>query len=134
MLIRNWHTFHTLVWLSVPLPPPPHAGPPSPCVGHGWRTNGYFPDITDYSANAMARDAFLQQPHGCATLLKGGIIWSLAIETLGFSPALNGPLNMVYNHGVCLLGQNVPDAVQLWNDTVLLLEYSLGGQVPTRWD
>jgi hypothetical protein len=62
-----------------------------PYVGLGWRQSGYNADAFEYAAYEDRRDAFLRQPHGRAALLVGGIVWRLALDALGYQPALDGP-------------------------------------------
>ena len=59
--------------------------------GLGFRAPGYVPDRTDYIAYGEARDEIFNGRKGRAALMMGGIIWRLAIESLGVSPALAGP-------------------------------------------
>ncbi|KAF8592246.1 hypothetical protein K439DRAFT_1313778, partial [Ramaria rubella] len=57
----------------------------------GFRPPRYIPDLVDYAAYTRARDDFLGLPHTCVALLRGGIVWRLAIESLGALAALEGP-------------------------------------------
>ena len=59
--------------------------------GLGYRQKGYCPDITDYRAYVMERDAIITGLQGRAALLKGGLVWRLVIERLGTMPAMMGP-------------------------------------------
>ncbi|TDL13642.1 hypothetical protein BD410DRAFT_707328, partial [Rickenella mellea] len=57
----------------------------------GVRPPQYKPDAADYAAYEAARDNFLQQGHARAALLKGGIVWRLAVEYLGPNAVYTGP-------------------------------------------
>jgi hypothetical protein len=71
--------------------------PTRPCltlphhIGLGERREGYVPGAADYEAYENARDAFLRSPRGRAALLKGGIVWRLAMEFLEPGLVLAGP-------------------------------------------
>jgi hypothetical protein len=84
-------------------------------VGLGWRAKGYKPDVFEYAAYEARRDAFLRQPHGRAALLAGGLVWRLAIEAIGFEPALDGPSEDALLYGSYLqtssLGLTYDDAL-----------------------
>ncbi|TDL14815.1 hypothetical protein BD410DRAFT_693857, partial [Rickenella mellea] len=65
----------------------------------GWRNQGWKAQQEDYKSYAVLRDEFLRKPRGRAALLKGGIVWRLAIETLGSTAALSGPSQEVFTCG-----------------------------------
>ena len=65
----------------------------------GWRNQGWKARQEDYKSYAVLRDEFLRKPRGRAALLKGGIVWRLAIETLGSTAALSGPSQEVFTCG-----------------------------------
>ncbi|KAF8961303.1 hypothetical protein BDZ97DRAFT_1592947, partial [Flammula alnicola] len=55
--------------------------------------------LKDYEAYVVRRDAFLCSARGRAALLKGGIVWRLAVEALGFDVVFDGPSNEAQVHG-----------------------------------
>lgn len=71
--------------------------PTRPCltllhhIGLGERREGYAPGAADYEAYESARDAFLRSPRARAALLKGGIVWRLAMEFIEPGLVLAGP-------------------------------------------
>jgi hypothetical protein len=67
------------------------AHPPPDHIGLGERHEGYIPGAADYEAYENARDAFLRSPRARAALLKGGIVWRLAMEFIEPGLVLAGP-------------------------------------------
>ena len=55
------------------------------------RLSGYEFTTKDYDAYQRQCTAILRQPRGRAALLKGGIVWRLAVEILSFDETLQGP-------------------------------------------
>jgi hypothetical protein len=64
---------------------------PIPTIGLGFRPQNYTPSQADYAIYEATRDSYLKQRHARAALLKGGIVWRLAIESISSSNALMGP-------------------------------------------
>jgi hypothetical protein len=63
---------------------PPNPNHPSqPLITLGWRASSQQLGASEYTYYEALRDRFLNSPRGCAALLQGGIVWRLAIETLG---------------------------------------------------
>ena len=63
------------------------------------RPLGYKFTVDDYRAYSRRREALLLgTPRGRAALLKGGIIWRLAVETLNLVKSLDGPSSEVVVH------------------------------------
>jgi hypothetical protein len=91
-------------------------------LGLGWRQQGYKPDYADYVAYATTRDSFLRLPHARAALLKGGIVWRLAIEVTGCFAALEGPSEHVLKHGAFI---TLPSGNQFWDDELSDAELDL---------
>jgi hypothetical protein len=79
--------------------------PTRPCltlphhIGLGERHEGYEPGAADYEAYESVRDAFLRSPRARAALLKGGIVWRLAMEFLEPGLVLAGPSDDALAHG-----------------------------------
>ncbi|KAF8572584.1 hypothetical protein K439DRAFT_1307602, partial [Ramaria rubella] len=85
----------------------------------GFRPPQYVPDLVDYAAYTCARDDFLRLPRACVALLRGGIVWRLAIESLSALATLEGPsLNSV------ALGHSWkhPDGTLLYDDEISDME------------
>jgi hypothetical protein len=60
---------------------------------------GYKFTVDDYRAYSRRREALLRgTPRGRAALLKGGIVWRLAVETLNLEKCLDGPSAEVVVH------------------------------------
>ena len=52
---------------------------------------GHRPGLDDYKAYLLQREAVLSRPHARAALLKGGIVWRIALEVLSVEDAVLGP-------------------------------------------
>ena len=81
-------------------------------VGLGWRPPNYKPDSIDYASYEVAHDALLSQPHACAALLHGGIVWHPARESITNDNVLIGPTEDVFMHGDILRTENQ----EFWDD------------------
>lgn len=80
-LLWTGHPFSTKLHRNqISLPPNYYPKPP---VTLGWRPQSLKPVATEYILYENLRNHFLQLPKGRAALLKGGIIWRLALEALG---------------------------------------------------
>ncbi|KAI1789776.1 hypothetical protein LXA43DRAFT_892236 [Ganoderma leucocontextum] len=69
----------------------------------GWRKQDFQPDFWDYKEYQRRAYAILSQPKGRAALLRGGIVWRLALEILGAGPSVElaqqGPSSDVWHYG-----------------------------------
>ncbi|KAI1783062.1 hypothetical protein LXA43DRAFT_904339 [Ganoderma leucocontextum] len=68
----------------------------------GWRLPSFEPTAWDYREYECRVHALLSQPKGRAALLRGGIVWRLAVEVLGGNwreLAKMGPSSDVYSYG-----------------------------------
>jgi hypothetical protein len=110
-LVERGIPFHTRLALEFPT----HLYKPSPYIGLGWRAQNYRPDAADYAAYEMARNAFLRFSHARAALLRGGILWRLAMEALEPNDAVQGPSDHIIDHGLVILSSN---GVQYWDDNL----------------
>ena len=72
---------------------------PHPRIGLGIRPRGYSPGAADYAAYEDARDRLLSSSSGRAALLKGGIVWRLAMEFVNPSRVLIGPSDVAASQG-----------------------------------
>lgn len=82
----------------------------------------------DYCAYVMVRNKLLQETHACrAALLCGGIVWRLAMDTLGYDYAvkevLAGPSRDVVEFGG--MPQYLEDGTELWDDVLSEAELDL---------
>jgi hypothetical protein len=85
-LLHRGVAFHTVRPLrSILKSPIPHTVPSST------RSPGYVFTIEDFNAYVYRRDSLLRTPRGRAALLKGGIVWRLAVEVIGVDECLEGP-------------------------------------------
>ncbi|TBU36529.1 hypothetical protein BD309DRAFT_1024264 [Dichomitus squalens] len=67
-----------------------------------WRVHGFVPNSCDYSEYERRAYHILCQPKGRAALLRGGIVWRIAVEILGDewrAGVLSGPSDDVYRFG-----------------------------------
>lgn len=72
----------------------------------------------DYAVYLRDREYFLSQPKGRAALLQGGIVWRLALETVGLDVALEGPSSDVthYRLGISFGSGDLESGVRYWDD------------------
>jgi hypothetical protein len=75
------------------------------------RFPGYEFNLADYSAYLDQRKVILSQPQGRAALLRGGILWRLAMEHLSIDAALEGPSSSVTVHRIGFKGID-----EYWDD------------------
>ena len=86
---------------------------PQPSLTLGWRTPSYQPTTTEYGFYEQLRKDFFTRPHSRAAFLKGGLIWRLAIESIGILAnelVLNGPSDEVLDFGTSI------EPKALWDD------------------
>lgn len=126
-LVKRGISFKTMFHLPHPGNPPPLKK--YPCIGLGSRDAGYKPDAVDYADYERSRDALLREPHGRAALLAGGILWRLAFDTLGITPALDGPSSNALSFGSRLrtrvLGTTFDDALTQEEEGLICGEYKI---------
>ena len=90
-LVARGISFHTVESHATRPPNPPRE--PGHRLGLGMFPQQYKPGSDDYAAYETRRnELLLRGGHLRAALLKGGIVWRLAIDALGFDPALDGPI------------------------------------------
>ena len=94
-LLINGIPFQTLCVLerlekAAPAKPPSKKQSPIPI-----RFRNYQFTIHDYAAYLRDRESLLLQPQGRATLVQGGILWHIAMDTLGLDVVLEGPSSAV---------------------------------------
>ena len=77
----------------------------------------------DYAVYLRDRESLLSQPKGRAALLRGGIVWRLALETLGMDAlegqvALEGPSSDVTNYrfGISFSSGDLESGIRYWDD------------------
>ena len=92
-LVHRGIAFYTIrAHACIPSTPIPHAEPTT------IRPPGYRFTVDDYRAYNHREALLLSTPRGRAALLKGGIIWRLAVETLNLEKCLEGPSVEVIVH------------------------------------
>ena len=119
-LLNRGIRFHTLLPLPCIHPSPPVA------VSVPIRLPGYKFTPQDYHAYVQERSALLADARVArAALLRGGIVWRLAMATLCFDDVLRGPsvAATLYRQGVCFkTGDN---SVELCDDGLSQPEYDI---------
>ena len=97
-LLRRGTRIHTLL----PLEDAPISALPPTIIPV--RLPGYKFTRRDYDAYVRQREALFATPRGRAALLRGGIVWRLAVEMLSIDEVLGGPsLDVVVRwSGLCL--------------------------------
>ncbi|KAI0338184.1 hypothetical protein BDW22DRAFT_1338568 [Trametopsis cervina] len=73
-----------------PAPTPPLFREHVP-LGLGVRLPRYNFSIYDFAAYEERRDKLVRSPRGRAAFLMGGIVWRLAMESMGYEDVLRGP-------------------------------------------
>lgn len=119
-LLNRGIQFHT--FLSLPCIRP---SPPIP-ISVPIRLPHYEFTSKDYHAYVQQRCALLADPRVArAALMRGGIVWRLAIATLNFDDVLYGPTTAatLYRQGVTLKTKDSP--VELCDDSLSQLEYDV---------
>ena len=85
-----------------------------------YRLSGYKFTRRDYEAYLHQRTRILAGPRGRAALLRGGFVWRLAMQTMGFDDVLKGPSSEVSIHRN---GYKVNK--NLWDDELTEIELDL---------
>jgi hypothetical protein len=115
-LLRCGRSFSTRIQRSkMQLPSSPRR---LPLAMLGWRPQNHRPTVSEYNFYENLRKAFFTDHcHSRAALLKGGIIWRLAVEGSGGlvnERVLEGPSEEALVCGACLASVNEEDS--LWDD------------------
>jgi hypothetical protein len=82
----------------------------------------WFPDYKftthDYAVYLRDRESLLLQPKGRTALLQGGIVWRLALDTVGMEVALEGPSSSVtdYRLGISFNSGDLESGIRYWDD------------------
>ena len=109
---RPFRTFLPRTLISLPQHP---CRLPTPSLG--WKLEELKPTADEYAAYELCRAQLLRQSRGRAAVLKGGIVWRLAVETLGdyaLDVVLDGPSPEVLLYGE----ETVWEDGHLWDDTL----------------
>jgi hypothetical protein len=117
-LIRHGIPFRTVI-----TGPPPAYRPPIFYFGLGYCQMDYKPTPVDYMAYERARDDFLRGPRGRVALMKGGIVWRLAMQTLHEDVVIAGPSESVYGSGTCFSDND--SGKHWWDDDLTVEEMDL---------
>ncbi|KAF8515612.1 hypothetical protein BU17DRAFT_51571 [Hysterangium stoloniferum] len=108
--------FTTWIPSSIPFIPPYPSGPPPPSIhsiGLGCCDMSYKPDAVDYMAYQEQRDVFFHHPHAHTALLRGGIVWCVAMQSISQDAVLVGPTYQVFTHGQAF---QTSDGTYWWDD------------------
>jgi hypothetical protein len=81
-----------------------------------FRLSGYKFTHEDYTSYIRERSATLSQPRGRAALLRGGILWRIALEHLSIDAALEGPSQAVTEHRVGESFKDMASHCEYWDD------------------
>jgi hypothetical protein len=117
-LVRHGNPFRTIITGQ-----PPGHRPPIFYFGLGYCQMDYKPSTVDYIAYERARDDFLRGPRGRAALMKGGIIWRLAMQMLHEDVVIAGPSESVYGSGICFSDNR--SGKHWWDDDLTVEEMGL---------
>jgi hypothetical protein len=119
-LLHRGIAFHTVLPLrNVPKSSIPH--PIFPSI----RSSGYVFTIEDFNVYIHRRDSLLRSPRGRAALLKGGIVWRLAVETISVDDCLEGPSIETSVHRRGLVHPTADPSVDLCDDDLSTDELDL---------
>jgi hypothetical protein len=114
-LFMSGNPFYTFLPQSFILQPPPARMRSSPTLGY--YPKDYKPGLREYRYYEELRREFCNLPRARAAMMRGSIIWRLALESLGI-PAeeivRNGPSEEVFTHGTSL--RHSPTSSVLWDD------------------
>ena len=119
-LLHRGIAFHTVL----PLRKVPKSSIPRP-IFSSIRSPGYVFTIEDFNAYIHRRDSLLRSPRGRAALLKGGIVWRLAVETIGVDECLEGPSVETIVHRRGLVHPTADPSVDLCDDDLSTDELDL---------
>jgi len=119
-LLRCGIAFHTVLPLvKIPKSRIPHVDFSS------IRSAGHIFTLDDFNAYVIYRDSLLRSPRGRAALLKGGIVWRLAMETVSVNECLEGPSFEALVHRRGLVHPTANPTVDLCDDDLSIAELDL---------
>ncbi|KIM34860.1 hypothetical protein M413DRAFT_14867 [Hebeloma cylindrosporum] len=119
-LLHQGIDFHTLLRLrKIPKSPIPRIFSPS------IRSAGYVFTVQDFDLYVHRRDSLLRSPRGRAALLKGGIVWRLAVGIIGIDECLEGPSIETVVHRRGLIHPTADPDLDLCDDDLSLPELDL---------
>jgi hypothetical protein len=114
-LFMNGRPFYTFLSRNRIPQPQPMRMKPSPTLG--FYAKNYEPGLREYRHYERVRKEFCSLPRARAALTRGGIIWRLALESIGV-PAeeivRNGPSQEVLTHGISVTDPQTSNI--LWDD------------------
>ena len=119
-LLHRGIAFHTVL----PLRKVPKSSIPPP-IFSSIRSAGYIFTIEDFNVYIHRRDSLLRSPRGRTALLKGGIVWRLAVETIGVDECLEGPSIETIVHRRGLVHPTADPSVDLCDDDLSTDELDL---------
>ncbi|EGO28800.1 hypothetical protein SERLADRAFT_406204 [Serpula lacrymans var. lacrymans S7.9] len=80
----------------------------------GWRPTGYQADYTDYVVYQQKRDTLMSQPRARAALLKGGIVWRLAVESFGWDNLAHVEVELDLIYGMYYIEKSTSQQAASW--------------------
>jgi len=86
---------------------------------------GHIFTLDDFNAYKHHWDSLLRSPRGRAALLKGGIVWWLAMETVGVNECLEGPSIEAIVHRQGLVHPTADPTVVICDDDLSIAELDL---------
>jgi hypothetical protein len=89
----------------------------------GYHSQNYKPDHIDFTAYESVWHQFLSSPQGCATMLMGSIVAHLIRELINYDDVLYGPLEGIFQDGLCLWDGTSSTAY--WDDQLTKNEINL---------
>lgn len=119
-LLHQGIAFHTLLRLRK-IPKSPILRTFSPSI----RSAGYVFTVQDFDLYVHRRDSLLRSPRGRAALLKGGIVWRLAVGIIGIDECLEGPSIETVVHRRGLIHPTADPDLDLCDDDLSLPELDL---------
>ena len=122
-LLHSGIAFHTVLPLRTILKPP--CVPDLGTTFRSTRSVGYIFTVQDFDVYVHRRDALLRSPQGRAALLKGGIVWRLAVETIGIVECLEGPSIETIVHRRGLVLPTADPNIELCDDDLSIDELDL---------
>jgi hypothetical protein len=87
-----------------------------------YRRMDYKFTYLDYYSYTIEREKFFRYPHARAALLRGGIVWRLALDELDYENAIGGPSDTADDFGIVV---TLPDGTELVDDALTDREQDL---------
>ena len=118
--------WHSIFQFSTLLPVRPLPRSVGPVITVPVRLSGYKFTIDDYYVYEQQRAALLSDPRVArSALLRGGIVWHLAVATLSFDDVLEGPTTAATLQRRGIIVHTSDDSVDLCDDGLSQLELDI---------